>query len=303
MSADAAGAAATPAGQGPAGAGAQPPAGGQGGAPGPGTAPQGSESSFNWDLFPNVPEAQRSLLEPHLRSVQGHVTQLEQQYSPYKTFIDSVQPDQIDPLLGFLDNWANNPMDTVMGMLQSLQSEGKIPASVGMEAVQALLRGEQPGVQGQQQPPEQQGEQIPQWAQQMMQRFETMDQQEAARQQQEAEVKQDQALQGAMSEIRTQLDQAGIPAEIVDDTMITSAIIAHNGDPLAAAKALQDMRDRLLGNFTNGRTGAQPPAVNGQLPQTPKGSGRPAARGEKGWKAANQGAEQFLRQQNQMAGT
>ena len=64
----------------------QPPAGGQdlGGGES-----KGSEGQFNWELFPDVPEDQRALLEPHLRNVQGHVTKMEQQYSPYKDLVEA----------------------------------------------------------------------------------------------------------------------------------------------------------------------------------------------------------------------
>src|SRR5438270_119915 len=115
--------AATP-GQGTPPAAAQPPASGQGGAGQESTAAGKGGGEFNWGLFPNVPENQRELLQPHLRGVLGHVTQLEQQYAPYKGLMDAVTPDQVQNLVTFLANYSSDPLATWMGLGQSLHEDG-----------------------------------------------------------------------------------------------------------------------------------------------------------------------------------
>src|SRR6266576_2109896 len=93
---------ATP-GQGAPAPAAQPPAGGQGPAQGQPTAADKGGDGFNWGLFPDVPEEQRSLLEPHLRNVQGYITKSQMETAPYKGLMDTVQPDQVENHVGFLN--------------------------------------------------------------------------------------------------------------------------------------------------------------------------------------------------------
>src|SRR5438445_10841560 len=88
------------------------PAGGQGQVQGQPTA-----DGFNWGLFPDVPETQRELLEPHLKNIQGHVTRMEQQYAPYKGLMDAVPGAQAGALVHFLHGYAQNRRNTVLGIL------------------------------------------------------------------------------------------------------------------------------------------------------------------------------------------
>lgn len=299
MAAPSAEAGATP-GQGTPGAGVQPGAPGQGGAPGQSTAAgkgDGQQGTFNWDLFPDVPEAQRELLEPHLRGVQGHVTKLETQYAPYKGLIDTVSADQVSNLIGFLKGFNQDPMATYLGMAQDMQQNGVIPAGVDLAQLQALLSGQQQAPAGQQQ---QEGE-VPGWAQELKNQVEQ--QQARAQAQQEAEqqaqtdAEYQETLATSLTNIRGALNTAGIEAETVTDKMIVAAIIASDGDEQVAGQMLTGLRDSFLASFTKSNGGApRPPNVQGQLPQPP----RSQKKGD-GFDDARTGAAQLLAQRNAAA--
>lgn len=286
-------------GQGAPAAGAQPGAPGQGGAQGqPTAAGQGDgqqQGQFNWGLFPDVPEAQREIMEPHLRGVQGHVTKIEQQYAPYKGLVDAVSPEQVTNLVGFLNAYNTDPVATAMGMIQELQQNGKLPANT-VETLQQLQQGAAPPAGQQAQP----GQEQDPMAQQLAQLQSRLDQQDAQRQQaQQAEQQAQQeaanaeALQTAKTNIRGTLTTAGIEEGLVTDEMIVSAIIAHNGDEQGAANMLTAMRDNFLGAFAkqNGG-GVKPPNVQGNLPQPQKAGGR---KGDP-FADAKTGARQLLEQ-------
>lgn len=254
---------------------------------------QSDDGQFNWGLFPDVPEAQRELLQPHFQKMQGYTTQLEQRYAPYQSLISSVQPDQVENLIGFLSGYSSDPTATVLGMLQSEFQEGKITAEQLME-----LTGQQQGAPapGQQAQPGQE-EQIPQWAQQLQQRLEAQDAEKAAEAEAAQEAELQQVMDQAKTNIRAQLTQGNIPENLVTDQMIVAAVIANDGDEQAAANMFSSLRDGFLGAFTQSKTadGTQP-TVRGQVPQTPKNNGR---KGD-GYAAAKQGAKQYLEQQRQM---
>jgi hypothetical protein len=283
-------------GQGAAGTGAQGAGASQGNGTGQGTPTATATADGFWGNFPDVPEAQREILAPHLKTIEGHVTQMQQRMAPYQGVMDKVEADQVQNLIGFLDAYNSNPAATVLGLLQQEFQSGNITAEQLAE-----LTGQQPGQQAQpgQQEGQGQQEEMPAWARQMQQQLaqyqEREQQEEAARVEQE----QAQTLQTAQTNIRGQLDTQGIPAELVTDEMITAAIIANNGDEAAAANMFAALRDGFLGNFTQSRTapGTQP-RVNGQLP-------KPPAKGQRkgdGFDEARTGAKQFLEQQRQMAG-
>jgi len=286
--------AAPAAGQGTPAAGVQPAAAGQGGATSQSTAPSNGDGQFNWGLFPDVPEAQRELLQPHLRNIQGHITRMEQQNAPYQPLTQMVQPDQVENLVGFLNGYNADPVATVIGLVQQLQQEGNITAEqlqqlTGQQQVPAAQNGlAQPG----------QEEQVPQWAQELQQRLAQQDAEREAQAAQQQEAEMAQVMDQAKTNIRAQLTQGGIDESLVTDPMIVAAIIASDGDEQAAANMFSSLRDGFLGAFTNGKTTpGTPPAVQGQLPVTPKPTGR---RGDS-FGAAKQGAKQFLAQQRQMA--
>src|SRR5450755_3374899 len=155
---------------------AQPAAAGQGQA-GQAQQPGGG---FNWGLFPDVPEGQRELLQPHLTNVLGHVTKMEQQYAPYKGITEAVPPDQVQNVLQFLQNYSTDPVATWMGLAQSLQEDGAISnPDFSVEQLQNMIQG--PPAEAAQMPGQ---EEMPPWAQQMAQQLQQMTQAEQMREQQ-----------------------------------------------------------------------------------------------------------------------
>lgn len=297
MSTSAPAAPAAPSGQGaaPATPAPQAPAGAQGSG-GQGAQPTGG--GFNWGLFPDVPEGQRELLQPHLTNVLGHVTRMEQQYAPYKDLTSMVQPDQVQNLQQFLQNYSQDPLATWLGLAQSLQEEGVITnPEFSIEQLQAMAQG-QP--QGEPQMPG--AEDMPPWAQQMSQQLQQMTQAEEMRQQQEQQRQaeqeaqmQEQILNEAKGTIQGQLKAAGITEGLVTDEQIVAALIAHNGDMNQVVQSFTGLRDGFLKGFTetNGQ-GPRQPTVRGDTPQAPKGSPRPRA-GD-GFRQASIGAAQMLAQ-------
>lgn len=257
------------------------------------TAGSNGDGQFNWGLFPGVPEEARELVEPHLRTVQGHVTRMEMENAPYKPLTALVGPDQVENLVGFINAYGADAPGTVLGLVQQGIQDGSITA----DQVAQLTQGA-PAAQTQAQPAD--GEQIPQWAQELQQRLAQQDAAEQQRATQQAEAEQAQIMEQAKTNIRAQLTQGGIDESLVNDQMIVAAVIAHNGDEQAAANSFIQLRQGLLGAFTNEKTtpGKQPT----QRGQVPKPAAKPGRRGD-GLAEAKSGARAFLEQRAEMAGS
>lgn len=246
----------------------------------------GKGDGFNWGNFPDVPVEQRELLEPHLRNVQGHVTRIESQYAPYKGLMDTVAPEQVDNVLGFLQGYNENPAATILGIVQQMQQDGTLtPEQL------AQLNGAPPQTQQQQPQPGQ--EEMPEWAQQMQARLAQYEQRDQQQAEQQEQAEQQAILEQATTGIRGQLTTSGISPEMVSDETIVAFIIAHNGDEQAAANAISQMRQNFLADFTNNSGERKEPTVQGQLPGQPKQSGR---KDRDGFDAAKAGARQMLEQ-------
>jgi hypothetical protein len=247
-------------------------------------------------LFPNVPENQRELLQPHLTNVLGHVTRMEQQYAPYKGLTEQVGPDQVQNLLTFLNNYSTDPVATWLGLAQSLQEEGLIQnPDFSVEQIQALM-----GAQG----PETQMDmgEVPSWAQQMMtdqqsvmQYIQQQQQAESERAAAEESRQQEGLLTEAKSTIRENLTASGIPPELVSDEQIVAALIVHKGDMTGATQSFTGLRDGFLKDFTTANSnGSRAPTIRGETPQAPQ----EGLRGRNGdaFRNASVGAQQFLAQ-------
>lgn len=258
------------------------------------------QSGFNWGNFPNVPEGQRELLEPHLKEIQGYITRMEQQHAPYKGLTELVDPDNVENLVAFLNNYSTDPVATWLGLAQALQEEGHIQnPEFSIDSLQQML--------AQQQAPA--DPTMPEWAQQMQQQMQELVQarqmQEQMAQQQAAQAEaqqQEQMLAEAHSTMYDMLKKAGIPNadQLVTTEQLTGALIAHKGDIDQAVASFTGLRDGFLKGFTetNGKPPAQP-RVNG-MPQVPKGGLRP--RGGDTFRSASVGAQQFLAQNAAAAG-
>lgn len=290
-------AAPAPGGQGAGGGTVQPASGqGQGQPSTPSVQPQGQgqpQGGGFWGNFPNIPEGQRELLEPHLRQVQGYVTQLEQRNAPYQSLMEAVQPDSVNDLVTFLQNYNQDPVATWLGLGGALHEAGHIEnPQFSIDSVQGLLQAPQA-------PPD---PTMPEWAQQLQQRLDSLTQDSEARnqteQQRQAEQQaneQKQMLAEAHSTISETLKNAGLPEGLVTPEMMTGALVSHRGDVQAAAQEFITYKEGLLKSWVEqNSTGPKPPTVNGGMPTAPKQGLKPKS-GD-GFRAASRGAEQFLRQ-------
>lgn len=293
-----------PAGAGPAalqngGSGDQ---GGNGG----GEQSKGSGGGFNWEMFPDVPEEQRPLLEPHLKQVQGHVTQMEQRFAPFKPFVDGqTDPQYLQGLVSFDQAFNQDPVGTFLKLAENLQKEGSLTSDLDLNVLRSIVEGKEVDEGEGGGPQASEGEEVPAYVeeirrenQELKERLDNKDQQETQTQQQ---AKLDEAIEG----IRGQLKEAGFTAENMPDTeTITGLIIAHRGDVDKALASITGLRDGVLAGFANGRKsepkegedGGGGPTMPKGSPKAPRSQGR-GVRSE--FRDARAGAEQFLSQKLQ----
>jgi hypothetical protein len=272
----------------------QPPAGGQGQQQqGQTTSGQGG-TGFNWGNFPNIPEGQRSLLEPHLKDIQGYTTRLEQQIAPYRSLMQAVPEDQVQSMLGFLNQWGADPLNTWMGLAQSLKDDGLIQnPAFSIETLNGLLSPQQQAAAQAGQAGQVEGD-VPMWAQQLQARLGQMEQAEQQRVAQAEEQEQAQLLTEAQVGMKQTLVSAGLPEDLLSNELLNGAIIAHNGDVPAATTMITNMREAILRGFTESNgSGPKPPTIVGGAPQAPKNNMRPKS-GD-GFRSASVAAEQALR--------
>jgi len=277
---------------------AQPAAAGQG----PG-APQ-QQAGFNWGLFPNVPEDQRPVLEPHLKEVQGHTTRLEQQLAPFKPLIEGgYSPQDIQGVVRFSQEFDKNPLNAWLGMAQQLIQSGVIHDDLDFDQLVKVSQGqvqveeEAPTVEGV--PPQlqqfiqQQNDQIKQMAQELQQLKGGFQQ----NQQQTNQAVGTRMLAKTMETMRETLKGDGYPEDALTDRVLKSAIVYARGNAAEATKHLQEQRSGILKGFTNtrGQQPGQPTLPNG-VPPSPK---KTVVRGDDGWGEAQAGAADFLKRQNQ----
>lgn len=256
-----------------------------------------------WGMFPNVPEEHRPLLEPHIKTMQGHVTQLEQQLSPLKPVFDQgFTPDQIVGLAQFSQAFDQDPKGTWLAITRDLQQNGLIHEDLDVDALQVIADGgDVPDEPEEPQDPEagaQGEEEIPGWAQELQQKIaereEREQQAEVARQTQA----QDRLLAKQMEKARSELKEAGFDETLVTDKRLIGSIVANGGDTAAAIKDLTDLRSGLLKNVVESRettTGRELELENGAPPTKSRRTPRDAFEGARG------GAEQFLKQQQSHA--
>lgn len=279
----------------------------------PGVTPgQGAEQAGDdgfWGNFPNIPQEQRALLEPHLKAVQGHVTKLEQQLAPFKPFVEAgLSAEAAQGLLQFSNDFDGAPLDTwlrIGTMLQQQQLQDGtfvLDPEVDLEYLAAIARGENPeeGPVPQQQvvPGTEEiagAEQAPVGQDPaLLARIEQLEQALQRDQAQRAETVQDRLLQSRLTSMKDALTQSGWPEEAVTDELLTAQLIMNQGNVEAATKALIDQRSSLLKGFVAANT--EPDDLEVELPgtQQPDRVRRPDDPFEK----ARGGAKGFLRRQN-----
>jgi hypothetical protein len=265
---------------------------------------QPAPGQFNWGLFPNVPEEQREVLEPHLRTVQAHVTQLEQQLAPFKAFADSgLTPEATQGLLRFSADFDSDPRGMWLRLGNMLQESGEVDPDVDLEYLAAIAAGEDPdagqpsveqngngavppGTPNPNDPVMQQIEALQAQVQEMRQQGE----QERARR---TEMMQDQLLDRRMSAMREELKGAGWPEDILTDQALTARIVTHRGNIAEATQAMVQERVGLLKGVTDTRQGDEDLDLT-NVPPTPQQRQKPG----NSWDRANDRATQRLRQNN-----
>lgn len=264
-----------------------------------------------WGNFPDVPNEHRALLEPHLKGVQGHVTKLEQQFAPFKSFSEAgMTPESAQGLIQFSRDFDQDPLGMwfrIANMLQQPNDQGMsvLDPDIDLEHLAALARGEDPdaGAQ-QQQPPVGQELEGADPRDETIARLEArLDQFEQTNQQKELQSQQsreDQLLDRQMTGMRTALKEAGYDEELLTNEQLVSSIIAHKGNIEAATKGLLDLRGGILKGFTEARQGPGELETPDGLPSTPKNELGPRDRNDP-WKKARVGAQATLRRENAAA--
>lgn len=291
----------------------------------PGTAPvgQGQAQPQNegfWNLFPNVPQEHRALLEPHIREVQGHVTKLEEQYAPFKQFADAgFAPEAAEGLLKFSADFQRNPLEMWIRMgkaLQQSQNGGRpvVDPEVDIDYLEALARGEDPdagllnepqgGVPGQPQAPAngQLPPEVGQYIQGLQEQVQTLAQELQNDRAQRHESVQDALLDRQLQVMKKAVVDAGWPEDLLNDQELYARLITHGGNAQAAIKSMVDVRGGLLKGFTETNT-AQPGELNmpGGAPPAPPQETVRGRDANDPWKKASRNATSRLRRENQAA--
>ncbi len=276
-----------------------PPAGDQG-AGGEGGTPGGEGGGgFDWNLFPDVPEEHRPLLEPHLKKTQGHVTQLEQRLAPFKELADAgLDADTVKGIVALNNSFDKDPMGTWVNMGREMQQRGMLPDVLNMEAVQEILEGkeaEEPEGEGQE-PGE---EEIPQYARELQERLDRREKEDQEREAQQKAQAQEQQLEQAVQNITAQLKEAGLTDDAIAKINIMGPIIANKGDPDAALQEIIGFREEVLKGLTDN---PNPGGEDQGLTLTDKGPPKAPdsglrGRSSKGFAEANKSAKQFLDRQ------
>jgi hypothetical protein len=295
------------------------------GNPAPGTAPPGQGQPQDgadptnqgfWAMFPDVPEEQRPLLEPHIRSAVGRVTQLEQQLAPFKPFLDAgYSPQAAEGLIRFSADFERNPADMWLRMGAMLQQRpgpnGRpvVDPELDLDHLAALVRGEDPDAQQQGQVPgQQQGPvegQLPpevlQYIQGLQQEVEDLKQGFTQDRVQRQELVQDRLLDQQLTQMKSSLKEAGWPEDLLTDEELYSRLIVAGGNVESALSGMVNVRSGLLKGFTEQNQG-QPGDLNmpNGAPPVPAPQ-RPSGRGNDSWGKARTGATQRLARANQAA--
>lgn len=271
----------------PGGAGGGAPAGQPGGTAPPNAQPGGQgggQGGFREQFFPNVPDEIWGQVEPHVRGVQGHVTQLEQRYAPFKGYRD----EDLQGLAEFSTSFDRDPVGQWIRMARGLQNavgpngQPLINPDLDLEHLAALAMGQlgdeesNDGLPGG--APQGGDQDMPEWARALNQRLDRLEGgfgQFTSSQRQQVE---DAVLKRQIGNMRTQLEQAGFPKDSLGEELLLSTYIAHRGNVNAAIQSLGQMRMNLLKGFTkpNGDPADPTPSLNGDTDlDLPNGAPQP----------------------------
>jgi hypothetical protein len=270
----------------------------------PGSVPEqqpGQGQEGFWGRFPTVPEEMRGQLEPHLKQVQAHVTRLEQQLAPFK----GMSPQAVTGLASFAKQFDANPAGMFLRLAADLQKRGVIHENLDIEALQAVMQGQDPD----------EGEELdvgdnvggeengndpwanaPPWALELQQQLEAQKEKEATQQRRQQEQVEDRALQATISKMRAAMKEAGYPEEYLTEQRLNAQLLTHMGNATAAVQDAVDARNTML-------KGVVKPSPSDEEPNMPRGVPKhgktrdpsDAMKRRDPIKAAGSGAEQYLR--------
>lgn len=267
----------------------------QPGAPGQGQQPQGFRQTF----FPNVPDDQWGLIEPHISGVNRYVDQLHQTYAPLK----GMSPQAIQGLAEFSQAFESNPVEQWFRIGNVLQEQGILDPDLDLEHFAALAAGENPDA-GQQpalpQLPGQQGDPRDQVIQELKNEVQQLRQSYDQDKQSSRARVEDAALQRQLATIKKGLTDAGIPDGVYDDKQVLAMYIAHQGNANAVVEAATNARNAMLKGFVQDPNGQQQQQQQQQkdldLPNgAPKAPGKRAGSSRRGFLAeAEVAAQQAL---------
>jgi len=263
------------------------------------------------------------LLEPHIREVQGHVTNLESQLAPFRQFSDAgLTPQAAEGLIRFSADFEKDPLGmwVKMGRMLQQSQNGQAPVvdpDVDIDYLEALARGQDPdagllaapeGVQPGQQPPQDPGNgQLPpelmQYVQGLQQQVQILADELRGDRASRQEAVQERILDNQLAAMKKAVTDAGWPEDLISDQDLYARLITHGGNAQAAIKSMVDIRGGLLKGFTEGHQQRQQPGdpnlPNGAPPTPP--TPKPSGRGQDAWGRATQNAHSRLARENQAA--
>ena len=248
-----------------------------------------------WGRFPTVPEDQRAALEPHLKTVQGYVTRLEQTYvAPFRGYT----PQQVQGLAQFAKAFDANPLQTFLNIAGQLQQRGTIHEDLDLEALAAVVQGQELPDPGNDGDLGDDWETAPPWAQELRAQQQAQQQLQEQQSRSQSEARENAILDHAINGIKTKLTEAGFPQDKISDKDITARFIVHNGSAEAVFQELTGLRTALLqGALPNDQDNTVdlpngvPSSGRSSLQQRARKSSDPFAK-------ASGAAEQFVRQSN-----
>lgn len=235
------------------------PGGGPQGAPAPNPTPappqpapgqgQGQGDGFRQQYFANVPDDVWGQVEPHIRGVQGHVTQMEQRYAPLRGY----SPEAVQGLASLAAAFDRDPLGAWIDLAQRLQAQRHLPEDIDLEHLGKLVRGEDiedeepvvpDGGLDPNNPLTKEVLQLRQLVQQLQGGFQQFTSQQRER-------TEDVALRRQLEWMKNELKGGGIDENLITDEALLSSYIAHRGNVQAAVKQALDYRTGLLKGVVN----------------------------------------------------
>jgi hypothetical protein len=271
-----------------------------------------------WGFFPDVPVEQRGALEPHLKNVQAHVTRMEQQYAPFKPFVNAgYTPDMVNGLVSFATQFDQNPLQAWIELGTALQQDDGsgqyvISPDVDFDILGALARGEdvpddeegmEAGLEGETRTPgDSDPSSLPPEALQLVQQLQGRIDELEGRYDQDQTRTRERAAQRVLTQqyqtIRQAPELKGYPKEVLTDELLRSVMITANGNTPSAIQLLKQNYDGVVKGFTQQQTQrrAQPLDTSKGIPQA-----RPRPSNGDSWGQAREGARGFLKRRAQDA--